>query len=103
VKYKSLNKNGHGPYSGFNWPKPVKNEDGTWEPGEWVEAEGPLEMCANGVHYCDDERQLLKWLDVHLYEIDPVVLKQRPPPVVNSYVFHDPPPRVWRFWLVFCR
>jgi hypothetical protein len=46
--YKALDADGKGPYSGFKWPKPTKNKDGTWTPGEWVEANGPLEMCKQG-------------------------------------------------------
>jgi len=68
--YKALDEDGLGPYSYFDWPKPVEDEGGTWAPGEWVEADGELEMCANGVHYCDGEEQLLPWLNAQIYEIE---------------------------------
>jgi len=70
TKYKVLDANGCGPYSNYQWPKPTKNEDGTWTPGEWVEAEGELVMCENGIHYCDGEKQLLSWLNSQIYEIE---------------------------------
>ena len=67
--YKFLTATGRGPYSYFAWPLPIQNPDGTWTPGEWVTAEGPLVVCENGIHLCR-EGDLLEWLQARLFEIE---------------------------------
>lgn len=62
--YKFLAAGGTGRFSDFRWPAPT---DG--EPGEWVDASGPLEDCRSGVHACAPE-QLLDWIDDELWEIE---------------------------------
>jgi hypothetical protein len=48
---------------------PIQNLDGTWTPGEWVTAEGPLVVCENGIHLCR-EGDLLDWVQTRLFEIE---------------------------------
>jgi hypothetical protein len=67
--YKFLTAAGRGPYSRFAWPLPTQNLDGSWTPGAWVTAEGPLVVCANGIHLCR-EGDLLEWLQARLFEIE---------------------------------
>ena len=50
--YKFLKAGGKGPYSNFVWPLPTKNPDGSWTPGDWVEVQGDLTACRNGLHLC---------------------------------------------------
>jgi hypothetical protein len=40
-----------------------------WRPGEWIEAEGELDACRNGVHVCR-QQDLPYWLSDELWEID---------------------------------
>jgi hypothetical protein len=56
--YKFLNRDGSSFFTGFRWPA-----------GEWVEADGPLGYCANGIHACrlDD---LPHWLGQELWLIE---------------------------------
>jgi hypothetical protein len=62
--YKFLSAGSVGLHSGFAWPTPA---DG--EAGPWVEAQGPLLECGNGIHACriDD---LPYWIDDELWEIE---------------------------------
>jgi len=69
IAYKFLREGGRGPYSNFAWPLPTKRADGTWEPGEWVEATGELVLCENGIHACRTE-DVLTWLDAEMYEVE---------------------------------
>ena len=46
------------PFTGFAWPV-----------DEWVEADGPLGLGANGIHACRVEA-LPRWLDDELWELD---------------------------------
>jgi hypothetical protein len=39
--YKFLKQDGTAPFTGFHWPA-----------GEWVEVNGPLSWCMNGIHAC---------------------------------------------------
>jgi len=64
VLYKFLNASKRGPFSDAEYSLP---SDG--EPGEWMTAEGELELCANGYHYCR-EGALLEWLQAELYEVE---------------------------------
>ena len=67
--YKFLTADGKGAYSGYRWPLPTKNDDGTWTPGEWTPAlDGEPSECQHGYHFCRAE-QLLGWLNATLYEL----------------------------------
>ena len=69
--YKVLNEDGSCRNNGVgSWPLPVKNADGTWTPGEWLEVEGPLVLCENGLHGCDGEAQLLEWIGQAIFEME---------------------------------
>ena len=58
--YKFLRRDGTNLLTGFRWPV-----------GEWVEADGPLAWCANGIHACRIE-DLPHWLgqELWLMELD---------------------------------
>jgi hypothetical protein len=43
--------------------------DFTWQPGEWIEVEGDLGLCRNGVHACRVEA-LPRWLDDELWRVE---------------------------------
>ena len=54
----------------YTWSLPVRNEDGTWTPGEWTKpVEGELEPCENGYHLCRP-RDLIHWCNRDLYEAE---------------------------------
>lgn len=59
IAFKFLQRGGRGRFSGVEWPAP----------GTWVEATGPLELCANGVHACSP-RELAYWLEEELWRIE---------------------------------
>ena len=46
------------PFTGFEWPQ-----------GEWVEAEGAIGLCVNGVHACRPEA-LPRWVDDELWLVE---------------------------------
>jgi hypothetical protein len=46
------------PFTGFEWPV-----------GRWVEAEGDVALCGNGIHACRPEA-LPRWLDEELWRIE---------------------------------
>ena len=46
------------PFTGFAWPV-----------GEWVDAGGDVELCANGIHACRPEA-LPRWIDDELWRIE---------------------------------
>lgn len=48
-----------GRFSGFAWPGP----------GEWVEAEGPLQPCRSGIHGVGRDR-VCEWLDDELWRVE---------------------------------
>jgi hypothetical protein len=62
--YKFLARGAMGPLSGFRWPPP---RAGT--AGDWVQPEGPLELCANGCHVCR-AGDLAHWLHDELWETE---------------------------------
>lgn len=57
--FKCLKKGRIAPYSNFQWP----------EVGTWVEVEGPLSLCKNGIHLCREEN-LVDWLNDEIYEAE---------------------------------
>lgn len=62
--YKSLDKDGKGPYSGMAWSLPRE------EPGDWMPpVEGKLEVCLNGYHLCARD-QLVEWIDARVFEAE---------------------------------
>jgi hypothetical protein len=64
IAYKFLGPGAVGLFSRLAWPVP---RDG--EPGEWVVAEGPLEVCRNGVHACR-AGDLIDWIDSELWRVE---------------------------------
>jgi hypothetical protein len=63
-EFKFLARGAIGPVSEYAWPKPI---DG--RPGRWVEADGALELCANGVHVCRAD-ELAHWLHEELWVVE---------------------------------
>jgi hypothetical protein len=59
--YKALRAGRRGTHTEFTWP----------EPGEWVEVDGELVACKNGLHVCRLD-QIIDWLheDLWLVEVD---------------------------------
>jgi hypothetical protein len=69
--YKVLNQDGGCCHGGSGaWPLPTQREDGSWEPGAWLEVTGELAPCENGLHLCDGEEQLLDWLGPAIFEAE---------------------------------
>jgi hypothetical protein len=58
--YKFLSPDNRSPYQGAAWPTPTENPDGTWTPGDWVEVEGDLQACVNGLHLAS-AKQIAQW------------------------------------------
>jgi hypothetical protein len=68
--YKFLRANNVSEFQNCAWPLPVKNDDGTWTPGEWMPAvEGNLAICENGYHLTD-ANHLLDWCEAQLFEAE---------------------------------
>ena len=65
MTHKFLAKGALGPLSGFAWPVP----DSGGAPGAWVEAVGPLALCARGVHVCRPV-DLAHWIHDDLWEVE---------------------------------
>ena len=61
--YKILSE-GRSPFTGWRWPLPAGEQ-----PGDWVQAEGPIGLCTNGIHAATTE-QLPHWLGMELWEIE---------------------------------
>ncbi len=61
--YKVL-RDGRSEFTGWRWSLP----DGG-QPGEWVQATGPIGLCVNGIHASTPE-QLPHWLGAELWEIE---------------------------------
>lgn len=55
---------GRSGFTGYRWPQPAGDE-----PGEWVSATGPLELCVNGVHACT-VGQLAQWIGEELWTVE---------------------------------
>lgn len=52
------------------WNLPIKNDDGTWTPGEWMHPViGDLVLCNNGYHLCIAE-DIIDWLDKDIYQAE---------------------------------
>jgi hypothetical protein len=62
LAYKFTRPGARSPFTGFAWPV-----------GEWVEAEGEIALCRNGIHACRVE-ELPRWLNDELWlvEVDDV-------------------------------
>ena len=58
LAYKFTRPVARSPFTGFTWPV-----------GEWVEAEGEVGLCSNGIHACRVEA-LPRWLDDELWRIE---------------------------------
>jgi hypothetical protein len=58
LAYKFTRPGARSPFTGFAWPR-----------GEWVEADGDLALCANGVHACRPDA-LPRWLDDELWRVE---------------------------------
>ena len=56
--YKFTRPGARSPFTGFEWPV-----------GKWVEAEGEVGLCGNGIHACRIEA-LPRWLDDELWRIE---------------------------------
>ena len=67
--YKFLEEGGIAPHSGWQWPLPTKNEDGTWKPGEWTPAVNELVECEAGYHVTDMDNAL-GWANTEMYEVE---------------------------------
>lgn len=53
------------------WPLPRAFPGGGWEPGDWVEVEGPLELTVRGIHLTDAPfRRWVTW-GMRVYEAEP--------------------------------
>ena len=69
--YKVINEDGSCAHGGDGtWSLPTRNEDGIWTPGDWWVVEGELELCENGLHMCDGEEQLVRWLGAAIFEAE---------------------------------
>jgi hypothetical protein len=64
IAYKFTRRAGQALFSTFAWPLPTA--DGA---GEWVEVEGPLEVCRHGLHACRIE-DLAFWISAELFEVE---------------------------------
>jgi hypothetical protein len=58
IAYKFTRPGARSPFTGFSW-----------EPGQWVEAEGGLGLCRNGIHACRIEA-LPRWLNDELWLVE---------------------------------
>jgi hypothetical protein len=58
LAFKFTRVGGRSPFTGFAWPQ-----------GKWVEAEGEVALCTNGIHACRREA-LPRWLDAELWRIE---------------------------------
>ena len=64
IAYKFLGPGAVGLFSRLAWPVPHGGG-----PGEWVVAQGPLEVCRNGVHACG-AGDLIDWIDSELWRVE---------------------------------
>ena len=63
--WKFLDERSRGVFSGFDWPTPAAAD----EPGDWVQANGPIAPCLRGIHACRSQ-DLGWWLSAQLWEIE---------------------------------
>lgn len=61
--YKTLSE-GRSQFTGLSWPLPAGGQ-----PGAWVQADGPIALCDNGIHACDSH-QLPHWIGMELWEVE---------------------------------
>jgi hypothetical protein len=63
LAYKFTRPGARSPFTGFEW-----------QPGEWVEVDGAIGLCTNGIHACRPEA-LPRWIDDELWlvELDDVL------------------------------
>lgn len=83
--YKVLKEGGRAPFrDNYEWKLPTENPDGTWTPGEWMEAGGLIQPCSNGLHSFSGT-QSKRWMEQgsQLYEIE----YEGP---VQLHAFNDP-------------
>lgn len=64
IAYKFTRRAGQALFSTFAWPLPTAGGA-----GDWVELEGPLEVCRHGLHACRTE-DLAFWISEELFEIE---------------------------------
>ncbi len=62
--YKVLNPGGQAIYGVGSWPLPTASRA-----GDWLEAEGELKPCSNGLHLCRRD-DLVYWLGPEIYEAE---------------------------------
>lgn len=55
---------GRSPFTSWRWPLPEAGK-----PGEWVQASGPVALCANGIHASTVD-QLPPWLGPEIWTIE---------------------------------
>jgi hypothetical protein len=58
IAYKFTRPGARSPFTGFKWPE-----------NEWVEAEGEVALCTNGIHGCRLEA-LPRWIDEELWRVE---------------------------------
>lgn len=58
IAYKFTQAGRRSPFTGFQWPM-----------SEWVEAEGHVGLCVNGIHACREEA-LPRWIDDELWRVE---------------------------------
>ena len=58
IVYKFTQAGGRSPFTGFQWPL-----------SEWVEAEGDIGLCVNGIHLCREEA-LPRWINEELWRVE---------------------------------
>jgi len=58
IAYKFTRSGARSPFTGFRW-----------QVGEWVEVEGEIGLCANGIHACRVEA-LPRWVDEELWRVE---------------------------------
>jgi len=58
-----------GAYGHGTWSLPVKNDDGTWTPGEWMPPVTPV-LCESGYHVCRGLGEVLAHAAPELYEVE---------------------------------
>lgn len=62
MSYLKILENGNiSTHQSFEWPLPTQNEDRTWQAGEWVEVEGKIKLCQNGLHVCNEAQMWKHW------------------------------------------